>query len=252
MPAPVNQFKKRLNTDTQIGLWLGLTSPLVAEICARRGFDWLVIDGEHSPNDLQSMQSQLNAIAQTDASSVVRIPIGETWLVKQVLDLGAQTILIPMIETAEHAQEMAKAVQYPPNGTRGVGASLARASQFNAIADYVSTADAEICLLLQVESRVALQNLDEILNIDNVHGIFIGPADLAADMGYPGKPETPAVQDAINEAIAKIISSDKAAGILTSDQNLAQGYIDAGAKFVAVGSDVGLLSLGAKNLRALY
>ncbi|PIB26809.1 2-keto-3-deoxy-L-rhamnonate aldolase [Amylibacter kogurei] len=252
MPAPINKFKKRLSTDVQIGLWLGMISPVSAEICARRGFDWLVLDGEHAPNDLQSIHAQLNAIAQTDASPVVRIPIGETWMVKQVLDVGAQTILIPMIETATHASEMAKAVQYPPKGTRGVGATLARASHYNTIPDYITTADDEICLLLQVESRAGLDNLDAILKVENVDGIFIGPADLAADMGYPGKPETPAVQDAINAAIAKIVASDKAAGILTPDKKLAQGYIDAGAKFVAVGSDIGLLSAGANNLRSEF
>ncbi|MCL4121335.1 UNVERIFIED_CONTAM: hypothetical protein GTU68_050143 [Idotea baltica] len=144
---------------------------------------------------------------------------------------------------------MAKAVQYPPNGTRGVGATLARASHYNTIPDYITTADEQICLLLQVESQVGLKNLDAILAVDNVDGIFIGPADLAADMGYPGKPETPVVQDAINAAITKIVASGKAAGILTADQSLAKGYINLGAKFVAVGSDIGLLSMGAKTLR---
>lgn len=252
MPAPVNPFKARLSEGGMIGLWLGLTSPLVAELCARRGFDWLVIDGEHAPNDLGTILAQLQAIGQTDAAPVVRVPIGEAWLIKQVLDLGAQTVLVPMIETADQAEAMVAAMRYPPQGVRGVGAALARASKFNGIADYLTTANDQTCLILQIESRRGLENLDAITAVDGVDGVFIGPADLAADMGYLGKPGADEVKAAIETAIRRILAASKAAGILTSDHGQAARYLDMGAQFVAVGSDVGLISGAAGSLHAKF
>ncbi|MCR5855724.1 4-hydroxy-2-oxoheptanedioate aldolase [Mesorhizobium sp. J428] len=248
MPAPENRFKRALTDGrAQIGLWLGLANAYTAELCAGAGFDWLLIDGEHAPNSIPTMLAQIQAIQRGSSSQVVvRVPIGETWLIKQVLDLGAQTILVPMVETAEQARELVRAVRYPPNGVRGVGAALARASAFNRIGDYLQTADREVCLLVQVENRAGLEALDAIASVDGVDGVFVGPADLAADMGFLGRPGAPEVQAAVEDALRRIQSHGKAAGILTSDQALARRYLEIGATFVAVGSDVGLL-VGATN-----
>jgi 4-hydroxy-2-oxoheptanedioate aldolase len=248
MPAPENRFKRALaGGRAQIGLWLGLANAYTAELCAGAGFDWLLIDGEHAPNSIPTMLAQIQAIQRESSSQVVvRVPIGETWLIKQVLDLGAQTILVPMVETAEQARELVRAVRYPPNGVRGVGAALARASAFNRIGDYLQTADREVCLLVQVENRAGLEALDAIASVDGVDGVFVGPADLAADMGFLGRPGAPEVQAAVEDTLRRIQSHGKGAGILTSDQALARRYLEIGATFVAVGSDVGLL-VGATN-----
>ncbi|YBV94748.1 4-hydroxy-2-oxoheptanedioate aldolase (plasmid) [Phyllobacteriaceae bacterium JZ32] len=250
MPAPENRFKQALTDGrAQIGLWLGLANAYTAEICAGAGFDWLLIDGEHAPNDLPLMMAQLQAIQARGGQAVVRPPVGEAWLIKQVLDIGAQTLLIPMVETVEQAQQLVRAVRYPPQGIRGVGAALARASNFNRIPDYLQTANEEICLLVQVESRAGLEAIEAIAAVEGIDGIFIGPSDLAADMGYLGRPGEPDVQSAVENGLNRIRGTGKAAGILTSDQVLAKRYLELGALFVAIGSDVGLL-VGAAS-RAL-
>ncbi len=250
MPAPENAFKRALKAGRkQIGLWLGLANPYTAELCAGAGFDWLLIDGEHAPNTIPTMLAQLQAIrGATDGQVVVRVPVGETSLIKQVLDLGAQSVLVPMVENREQAEQLVRAVRYPPNGVRGVGAALARASAFNRIGDYLQTADGEICLLVQIENRAGLAALDEIASVDGVDGVFVGPADLAADMGFLGKPGAPEVQAAVEDALVRIQSHRKAAGILTSDRTLARRYLELGATFVAVGSDVGLLVAASSDL----
>jgi len=252
MPAPRNGFKARLKSgETQIGLWLGLAEATTAELAAGAGFDWLVIDGEHGPNGLRDVLDQLRAIG--DASHpVVRVRDHDRAEIKQMLDLGAQTLLVPMIESGAQAAEVVKSMRYPPEGVRGVGASLARASRYNAISDYLHTANDEVCLLLQVESRAGIAALDEILAFDGVDGVFVGPADLAADMGYRGKPGAPEVQAVVTDALARIRRAGKAAGILTSDQTLAKGYAEMGVEFLAVGSDVGVFSAGLKALRAAF
>ncbi len=252
MPAPQNSFKAALKAgQPQIGLWLGLADPYAAGLCAGAGFDWLVVDGEHAPNDIRSTLAALTAIGGR-SHAVVRPPVGEVWMIKQILDIGAQTILVPMIESERQAREMVAAVQYPPKGKRGVGAALARASGFGAVADYVATADAQICLLLQVESRAGLAALPAILQMEGVDGVFIGPADLAADMGFPGNSGAAPVRAAIEAAITTIVASEKAAGILTFDQALAESYLALGATFVAVGSDVGLLGAACRALRQRF
>ncbi|MFM2282464.1 MAG: 4-hydroxy-2-oxoheptanedioate aldolase [Pseudomonadota bacterium] len=249
MPAPKNSFKAALAEGrTQIGLWAALTSPFTAEICAGAGYDWVLLDAEHAPNDIPTLVAQLQAMAPHPTHAIVRPPIGEAWLIKQILDIGAQTILVPMVETKEQAEAMVRAVRYPPHGIRGVGASLARASAFNRIPDYLQTANDEICLLLQIESRAGLANLDAIASTDGVDGVFIGPADLAADMGFLGKPGAEEVQKAVTEALVRIQSFGKAAGILTADQALARRYVELGATFVGIGSDVGLLVNATSNL----
>lgn len=253
MPSPRNLFKQRLNSrDRQIGLWLGLADPYAAELIAGAGFDWLVIDGEHAPNDLRSTLAQLQALAAHSVSAVCRLPVGAPWMIKQILDIGCQTILVPMVETAEQAHDLARAVKYPPQGIRGVGAGLARASRFNAIPDYLATADEQTCLLVQLETLAGLNALEAIAAVEGVDGIFIGPADLAADMGHLGRPGHAEVQACVEEAITRIVTTGKAAGILTSDQQLARRYLELGATFVAVGSDIGLIGAAARQLAAAY
>jgi 4-hydroxy-2-oxoheptanedioate aldolase len=252
MPAPINRFKQALKTGpAQIGLWLGLANPYVAEICARRGFDWLVIDNEHAPNDLQSTLAQIQAMADTDAEPVVRVPIGEDWMLKQMLDASAQTVLVPMIDTPEQAAAMVRAVRYPPHGVRGVGAALGRASHWNAIEDYIHTANDQICLLVQIESALAMKNAAAIAAIDGVDGVFIGPADLSADMGFLGNPTAPEVIAAIEAGIKDILAAGKAPGILWPADD-AQRWIDQGARFVAIGADALVMSAGVKALRAQF
>lgn len=242
MPAPRNTFKAALKEGRfQIGLWVALANAYTAEICAGAPYDWLLLDAEHGPNDIQTLVAQLQAVSTYPVHAIVRPPIGEAWLIKQILDIGAQTILVPMVETKEHAKAMVNAVRYPPHGTRGVGASLARASGFNRIPDYLQCANEEVCLLLQIESRAGIANLDAIAKIEGVDGVFIGPADLAADMGFLGKPGEPEVQAVVGAALGCIQKHGKAAGILTGDQTLARRYVELGASFVGIGSDVALL-----------
>ena len=183
MPAPHNRFKRALlSGQRQLGLWVALANPISAELCARAGFDWLLLDGEHGPNDVRSILHQLQAVSAYPGSPVVRIPVADATHIKQMLDIGAQTLLVPMVDTPDQAITMAKAMRYPPLGTRGIGAALARASGFNLIPDYLQTADAEVCLLVQAEARKSIENLEAIAATEGVDGVFIGPSDLAADM----------------------------------------------------------------------
>lgn len=249
MPAPHNEFKSALAEGrTLYGCWLGLADPYSAELMGTAGFDWLVVDGEHAPNDLRSVLSQLQALAPSPSHPVVRVPIGETWIIKQVLDAGAQTILVPMVDSAEQARALVRACTYPPTGDRGVGYALTRAAGFGAIGDYGKTADAQICLLIQVESRAGLQALDKILAVDGIDGVFIGPADLAADMGHMGNPRAPEVESAIMDALRRIAAAGKAPGILSTEDDFTRAALDAGARFVAVGADVLLLAQSARSL----
>lgn len=253
MTSTSNAFKARLKQPgAQIGLWLALANAYSAELCAGAGFDWLVIDGEHAPNDVRSILSQLQAIAPYDCHPVVRPPIGETWMIKQLLDIGAQTLLVPMVETAEQAASLVAATRYPPAGVRGVGAAIARASRFDREAGYLHRADSEICLLVQIESRLGLENLDAIAALDGVDGLFIGPADLSASLGYLDNPTAPEVQAAIEDAFSRIARAGKASGILIGDEALARRYIEFGARFVAVGTDVGLLARASDALATKF
>ena len=248
MPVPHNSFKAAITKgQLQLGCWLGLADPYIAEISASAGFDWLLIDGEHAPNDLRSITAQLQVIGARGSHAMVRPPIGETWIIKQLLDAGAQSLLIPMVESGVQAQELVDAVTYPPHGVRGVGSALGRASDFAAIGDYLMTARQEICLLAQVENRKGMSALDDILAVDGLDGVFIGPSDLAADMGFIGKPEQVEVKTAVLEATKRIVEGGKAAGILTLDQELQAQCRDLGATFIATEIDV---TLFAKNMRA--
>lgn len=248
MPAPKNQLKAALAAkQPQFGIWLNLASPYSAELLAGSGFDWLLIDGEHGPNAIPTMLAQAQTIGSR-CNVVIRPPIGETWMIKQILDLGVQTVLVPMIESVEHAAQMVKAMRYPPEGVRGLGASVARAADFGRIGDYLASANAETCLLVQVESRAGLAALTGILQLDGVDGVFIGPSDLAADMGFPGNTAAPEVQAAIDAALIEIVASGKSAGILTFDTAAAARYKAMGVTFLGVGGDIPLLMIAAAAL----
>lgn len=249
MPAPVNTLKHRLAAGEVLhGLWLGLADPYAAEIAATAGFDWLLIDGEHAPNDIRSLSAQLAVIDGKGPSPVIRLPDDDPAKIKQALDIGAQTLLIPMIETALQAQDSFRATRYPPHGFRGVGSALARASGFSAVPDYLTTANAQICLILQVESVAGLAALDAILAVPGPDGVFIGPSDLAADMGHLGNPLHPEVKAAVLDAIIRIRAAGRAAGVLSTDPAYIADCTAAGANFVGVGIDV---TLFAGALRAL-
>ena len=249
MQTPVNAFKQALAAgDAQIGLWLGLANAYTAEICASAGFDWLLIDGEHAPNGLTDILAQLQAVAAyPEAHPIARVPMGYghqgAALIKQYLDLGVQTLLVPMVDTAEQAAELVRATRYPQDdGQGGIrGMAGARASRWGRYPQYVKEANEQVCLLVQAETTEALRNLDAIAATPGVHGVFIGPADLSASMGHVGNPGHPEVQAAIEDGIARIRKAGKAAGILTSDEAQAHRYLALGALFVAVGLDTQIL-----------
>lgn len=247
-----NHFKRKLKTQQQIGLWVGLADAYGTEIAANAGYDWLLIDGEHAPSDLRTTLSQLQSIAAYPSQAVVRPPIGSVQLIKQLLDIGAQTLLIPMVESVEQAELMVKAVRYPPQGVRGVGAALARATRWNSIPDYYATAHENICLLIQIESVEGLANLDDILKVEGIDGIFIGAVDLSATMGYEGNPNHPEVQKAVIDAIQRIRASGKAAGILSTQHEATEQYLALGTEFVAVGVDTSVLMQSLRTLLQRY
>ena len=247
-----NHFKRKLKNHQQIGLWVGLADAYGTEIAANAGYDWLLIDGEHAPSDLRTTLAQLQSIAAYPSQAVVRPPIGSVQLIKQLLDIGAQTLLIPMVETVEQAKLMVKAVRYPPEGVRGVGAALARATRWNSIPNYYATAHENICLLIQIESVTGLKNLDEILKVEGIDGVFIGAVDLSATMGYQGDPNHPKVQNAVVDAIKRIRQSGKAAGILSTQHEATQKYLELGTEFVAVGVDTSVLMNSLRELLAQY
>ena len=249
MPAPKNPFKQALSQGKrQIGCWMSFADGQLAEIMGTCGFDWLVIDGEHAPNDIRSIRDQLMALAASPSHPVVRVPVGETWMIKQVLDAGAQTVLVPIVESADQARELVRACHYPPKGVRGVGATAARATMFGSVSEYIQTADQEVCLLVQVENRAGIDALDEILQVEGIDGVFIGPADLSTDMGHQGNSAHPEVRAAIADAITRIKAAGIAPGILGVSEEATQAYLDMGAQFLAVGIDVLVL---AQNARAL-
>src|SRR5215831_4388347 len=253
MQLPRNEFKEALRAGRpQIGLWLGLANAYTSELLASTGFDWLAVDAEHAPNDPQSVLSQLQAVAAYPVHALVRTPSADVTLIKQYLDIGAQTLLIPMVESAEQAQRIVAATRYPPAGIRGVGSALARASRWNQVADYLRSCAQEICVLVQVESAVGLDNLPAIAATEGVDGVFFGPADLAASLGLLGKTADQRVQDAIAHGIETVRSAGKAAGVLSAEPSVARQYLAAGALFVAVGIDTTLLVRAARDLRAMF
>jgi len=253
MKVPVNTFKQAMQArQRKIGLWVSLAGPYTAEAVATTGFDWLLLDGEHAPNDVRSLLGQLQAVAPHPVHPVVRPVTGDVALIKQLLDVGVQTLLIPMVETAEQAAQMVAATRYPPRGIRGVGYGAARAARWGDVDNYAHDADAQMCVLVQVESARGLANLAEICAVDGVDGVFFGPADLSASMGHLGNANHPDVLRAIADGVKTIQAAGKAPGILVFDRALGQTYVDAGVLFIAVGVDAMLLTRACRDLSASY
>ena len=245
----MNEFKSAIVAGrTQVGFWQALASPYAAEICAGAGFDWLLLDGEHAPNDVRSILAALQAVAPYPVEPVVRPPVGDTVLIKQLLDIGARSLLVPLVESGAQARALVAATRYPPEGVRGIGSAIARASRWNRRGEYLADAADEICLLVQVETAAGLAALEDILAVDGIDGVFIGPADLSASLGHRGEPGHPEVQAAIDGAIGRIRAAGKPAGILLTDETEAKRAIGLGVAFIAVGVDVLLLARGAEAL----
>jgi 4-hydroxy-2-oxoheptanedioate aldolase len=253
MHMPKNAFKRALHAgEQQIGLWVGMVDPAIVELLAGAGFDWLCLDAEHSPNDVRTVLAQLQAIAPYPVQAVVRPVHGASELIKQYLDIGVQTLLVPMVETPDQAARVVAATRYPTRGHRGVASATTRASRWGRIEGYLQNADQEICVVVQIESVQGLENLPKIAAVEGVDGVFFGPADLAASMGHVGNPTEPRVQKAIVEGIAAARQAGKAVGTLTADRKLAREYLSLGASFVAVGIDMGLLAKSAASLAAEF
>lgn len=256
MQTPVNLFKRAIaEKRTQYGLWVSLLGPLNTEICAAAGFDWLLLDGEHTPNDLLNLLQQAQVIAgYPGVQTVARLPMGHGYvgqaLIKQYLDVGIQTLLVPMVETAEQARELVRCLRYPPEGIRGMAAT--RASGWGRNANYAREANREVCLLVQAETQEGIRNLDEIAAVDGVDGVFIGPSDLSAAFGHVGDPWHPEMQDIIADAFRRIQEAGKAVGILTLDETLARKHVEMGATFIAVGTDSNLMVKSSTALAAKF
>ncbi len=243
-----NEFKAALAAGKlQIGLWSSLCSNIAAEIIADSGFDWILLDTEHSPNEIPNLLSQLQAIGRGGATPIIRPAWNDIVLAKRCLDIGAQTLLFPYVQNAEEAKRAVASTRYPPEGVRGV-AVASRASRYGRTPGYLTKANSEMCVLLQVETRIALDNLEAIAKVDGVDGIFIGPSDLSASLGHLGNPQHADTQSAMKDAVTRLKKLGKPAGMLTGNEEEARRYIDWGYLFVAVGADVGLL---AKNADAL-
>jgi len=252
MELPQNPFKRALRAGkAQIGLWSSLSSNYSVEVIAGAGFDWLLLDTEHSPNDLESLLTQLQAAAPYATHPVVRVPWNDMVVIKRVLDIGAQSLLVPYVSTPEEAAAAVSYVRYPPAGVRGV-AGTTRASRFGRVKDYAKRAHEEICLLVQLETQRALDNLEAICAVDGIDGAFIGPADLHASLGHTGEIANPEVKPLIDEAIRRIRKCARAPGILTPNEADARHWLGCGALFVAVGADVGILARGAESLAAKF
>ncbi|MEI8276483.1 MAG: aldolase/citrate lyase family protein [Hyphomicrobiales bacterium] len=243
-----NAFKAAIKAKKlQIGLWQSLCSNIGAEICSDSGFDWLLLDTEHSPNEIPDLLSQLQAMELGTATAIVRPAWNDAVIIKRCLDIGAQTLLVPYVQNAEEAKAAVAATRYPPHGIRGVSVA-ARASRYGRVAGYLTKANDEICVLVQVETGQALAQIEAIAKVDGVDGVFIGPSDLAASLGHVGNPQHADVQAAMKNAVERLSAIGVPAGILTGNEEEARRYIDWGYLFVAVGSDVGLLAKGADTL----
>ncbi|MEO0484318.1 MAG: HpcH/HpaI aldolase/citrate lyase family protein [Pseudomonadota bacterium] len=249
MAAPRNELKAKLKSGARcVGAWLAMVDATAAEIAAQSGLDWLLIDGEHSPNDLQSTVAQLRALG--DVPAVVRLPDDDAAKIKQVLDIGAQTLLVPMVESATQAEAIVRATRYPPQGIRGVGSALARATLYNTVPDYVATANDQICVIVQVESQAAVAALDDILGVEGVDGVFVGPADLSADMGLAI--DDPAAEALVIDTLARIAASDKFAGVFSTSPTIQARAAKVGATFLGVTADVLVLSQGLREIAASW
>ncbi len=253
MKQPHNALKAALaRGQAQVGLWLSLADAYVAEMIATAGFDWLLIDAEHAPNDLRTVLAQLQAVAPYPVSAVVRPVVGNTALIKQYLDAGVQSLLVPMVHNAAQAAEVVAATRYAPRGTRGLGGAMARVTRWSRVDDYVAQADDEICVLVQAESIEAMADLAAIAAVDGVDGVFFGPADLSASMGHLGEPDHPEVLAAIDAGIVTVLAAGKAPGIISTDPKVSERYLRAGVLFMAVGVEADLLIRAAVDLAARF
>jgi 4-hydroxy-2-oxoheptanedioate aldolase len=249
---PANKFKRAiLAQQQQIGLWCSMSHNFAVEVVAGAGFDWLLLDTEHSPNDLESVFTQLQAAAPYHSHPVVRVPWNDMVTIKRYLDIGAQSLLIPFIQNEEEAKRAVAYTRYPPAGVRGV-AGTTRATRFGRVKDYPKRAADEICVLLQIENQSGLDNLEKIAAVEGVDGVFIGPADLHASLGYMGETNNPKVMPIIDDAIRRIRKAGKAPGILTGVEADARRWIGEGCLFTAVGADVGLLARASDALAAKF
>ncbi|SEB96494.1 2,4-dihydroxyhept-2-enedioate aldolase [Paramicrobacterium humi] len=248
--TPQPTFRDRLaDTDRPlVGMWVCTGSALNAEICAGSGLDWILIDGEHGPNTLDTIVPQLQAIAAYPATPLVRAPFGEPVIIKQLLDIGAQNLIVPMVNTPQDAAAAVSAVRYPPHGIRGVGSALARASRWNRYEDYLANADSTVSLTVQIETAQAVENAAEIAGTDGVHALFIGPSDLAASMGLLGRQGHPDVVAAVESTIRTAKELGVPVGVNAFDPAMARRYVEAGADFVAVAADVALLARASEKL----
>jgi len=251
---PSADFKSVLGNGhrAQVGMWACTGNPLLAEICAGSGFDWLLIDGEHSINSLESISTQLQVVAAYPIHPVVRVPANDTVMIKQYLDLGVQNLIVPMVDNAEQAAQAVAAVRYPPHGVRGVGSALARGSRWNRIEGYLERAEETITLLVQVETAEAVANVAEIAGTEGVSGIFIGPSDLAASMGHLGQQDHPEVAGAVEHCIRVANELGVPVGVNAFVEATARRYLDAGADFIAVGADVAMLARASEALAAKF
>jgi 4-hydroxy-2-oxoheptanedioate aldolase len=234
------------------GMWVCSGSPLVAEICAGAGLDWLLVDAEHSPNGLESILAQLQAVHGYPVQVLVRPPVNDTVLIKQYLDLGARNLLIPMVHSVADAEAAVAATRYPPEGVRGVGSALARAARWNRIPDYLATASTAISVTVQIESVTAVEAVEDILAVDGVDAIFLGPSDLAASMEMLGQQEHPDVRAAVEHCIGAATRAGKPAGVNAFTPATARHYLEIGARFILVGADVALLARGSEALAAAF
>lgn len=252
MELTQNAFKKAIAAGRQqVGLWVSLASPYSTEIVAGSGFDWILLDGEHSPNDPITILPQLQAATPYPVTPIVRPAWNDKVLIKRYLDIGVQTLLIPYVQTVEEAREAVAAIRYPTRGVRGV-AGTTRASRYGRVADYTERAEEQLCLLVQIETRPGLDNLEAIARTDGIDGVFIGPADLAAGLGHLGQIGHPEVQSAIQDAIKRIRACGKPAGILATDEVSTRRYMDWGTVFTAVGLDAMILRVESEKLRAKF
>jgi len=253
LDLPINHFKRAIKSgQQQIGFWCNLASHISAEMLSGSGFDWLLLDTEHSPNEIPMVFSQLQAVASGGpAHPVVRVPWNDTVVIKRFLDAGVQTLLIPNVQTEEEAKQAVAATRYPPLGVRGF-ASASRSSRFGRIKDYHTRCHEEICVVLQIETRLALENLEAIARVEGVDSLFIGPGDLSADLGHVGDQGHPEVTRVIEETIGRIKACGSIPGILTGDEGLARRAIELGSLVTAVGSDTGLLARGSEALAARF
>jgi 4-hydroxy-2-oxoheptanedioate aldolase len=248
MDMPTNHFKRAIKSGRpQIGIWSSLPDNISAEILAGSGFDWMLIDTEHTLNDLRMVCSQLQAVTGSATHPVVRPPWNDTVMMKRFLDIGVQTFLIPMVQTEEEARKAVAATRYPPQGVRGF-ASAGRAAGYGRVTDYFARCQEEMCVLVQIETTLALQNIESIARVDGIDGIFIGPGDLSASLGHLGNPTHPQARAVIDDAIDRIKACGVPVGILTSNEAMAHHYIDKGCLFTAVGSDIGILANGLEQL----